>query len=62
MAFGGGLDLRLSKRVGLRLFQLDYSPILGKDRIVTGNDGTVIDLRGRAQEKNFRLSFGITFK
>jgi opacity protein-like surface antigen len=65
MAFGGGLDLRLSKRVSLRLFQLDYSPILGKARTVTASDSTstdTIDLSGRAQDKNFRLSIGIVFR
>lgn len=62
MALGGGFDLRVSKRVSLRIFQLDYNPILGKDRTLTASDGTVVDLRGRAQEKNFRVSFGIVFK
>lgn len=65
MAFGGGLDLRLGKRVSLRLFQLDYSPILGKARTVTASDSTstdLIELNGRAQEKNFRLSIGIVFR
>ena len=65
MAFGGGLDLRVSKRVSLRLFQLDYSPILGKDRRVTASDATstdFIDLNGRAQSKNFRFSIGIVFR
>jgi opacity protein-like surface antigen len=61
-ALGGGLDLRVSKRVSIRLFQLDYSPILGKDRTLTASDGTPIELNGRAQEKNFRLSIGIVFR
>ena len=26
-AFGGGLDVRLRRRVGIRLFQIDYNPI-----------------------------------
>lgn len=65
MAFGGGLDVRLSNRVSLRLFQLDYSPFLGKARRVSASDSTstdFIDLSGRAQSKNFRLSIGIVFK
>lgn len=61
-ALGGGLDLRVSKRVAIRLLQLDYSPILGKDRTLTASDGTPIELNGRAQEKNFRLSIGIVFR
>lgn len=61
MAFGGGLDVRVSKRISLRIFQMEYTPIMGKDRTVTANDGTVIDLNGRAQSKNFRVSAGIVF-
>lgn len=62
MSFGGGFDVRVSERVALRVFQLDYNPVLGKDRRVVANDGTVIDLQGRAQNKNFRVSVGVVFK
>ena len=61
-ALGGGIDLRISKRISARVFQMDYIPMLGKDRRVTASDGTVIDINGRAQQGNFRLSAGIVFR
>jgi opacity protein-like surface antigen len=61
MAFGGGVDVRISKRISARVFQIDYIPMLGKDRRVTASDGTVVDINGRAQQGNFRLSAGIVF-
>lgn len=45
MAFGGGLDVRASRRVSFRLFQVDYNP-LRKDGQTTNN---------------VRFSFGIVF-
>lgn len=45
MAFGGGLDVRASKRVSFRLFQVDYNP-LRKNGETTNN---------------MRFSFGIVF-
>jgi opacity protein-like surface antigen len=61
MALGGGVDIRISKRISARVFQIDYIPMLGKDRTVTASDGTVVDIKGRAQQGNFRLSAGIVF-
>ena len=61
-ALGGGIDLRISKRISARVFQMDYIPMLGKDRRVTASDGTVVDINGRAQQGNFRLSAGIVFR
>ncbi len=62
MAFGGGVDMRISNRISARVFQLDYVPMVGKDRRVTASDGTVVDINGRAQQGNFRLSAGIVFR
>lgn len=45
MNFGGGLDIRASKRVSIRLFQVDYNPIR--------SNGTTTN--------NTRFSFGIVF-
>jgi opacity protein-like surface antigen len=45
MAFGGGLDVRASKRVSFRLFQVDYNPLRKNGE--TAN--------------NVRFSFGIVF-
>lgn len=44
-AFGGGLDVRLGKRVALRVFQVDFNPI-------KFNAGT---------DHNFRFSTGLVF-
>ena len=46
MAFGGGLDVRLNKRIDLRIIQADYAPTFF----------------GSGRQDNFRLSFGIVFK
>jgi len=46
MAFGGGLDIRLNRRVDIRAFQIDYNPI----RFGGGFDN------------NFRIGIGIVFK
>ena len=46
MAFGGGLDVKLSESVGLRLIQADY----------------LVSKFGRNSQSNVRLSFGITLR
>jgi hypothetical protein len=45
MAFGGGLDVRASKRISVRVIQADYNPTFF----------------GRGRQNNFRLSFGVVF-
>lgn len=61
-ALGGGVDVRISKRISARVFQLDYIPMLGKDRRVIASDGTAVDINGRAQQGNFRIATGIVFR
>jgi opacity protein-like surface antigen len=46
MALGGGLAIRASKRIDVRLFQADYTPTHF----------------GSGRQDNIRLSFGIIFK
>jgi len=46
MALGGGLDLRVSKRIAVRLIQVDYTPAFF----------------GSGRQDNFRISAGIVFK
>ena len=46
MALGGGLDVRVSKRIDLRLIQADYAPTFF----------------GSGRQNNFRLSVGVVFK
>ena len=45
-AFGGGLDIKVSERVDLRLVQFDYNPV----RL----DGSTLH--------NFRIGIGLNFK
>lgn len=46
MAFGGGLDIRVNKRIDFRMIQADYAPTFF----------------GSGRQNNFRLSVGIIFK
>jgi opacity protein-like surface antigen len=46
MALGGGLDVRVSKRIAVRLIQLDYTPTFF----------------GSGRQDNFRISAGIVFR
>jgi opacity protein-like surface antigen len=46
MALGGGLDLRVSKRIDVRLVQFDYTPTF----------------LGSGRQDNFRISVGVVFK
>lgn len=65
MAVGGGLDVRLSDRVGLRVLQVDYNPIFLRDRSINvlGGAGALTPqtLESNRQD-NIRLSFGVTFR
>ncbi len=53
LAIGGGLDVRVSRRVSIRAFQIDYNPVFVNDEQLTG---------GRERVDNVRLSVGIVFK
>jgi len=65
MALGGGLDVRLNDRVGLRVLQVDYNPVFLRDRSINvlGAAGALTPqtLESNRQD-NIRLSFGVTFK
>ena len=56
MAFGGGLDVKLGKRVDLRVIQLDYNPIFRRTR----DNPDFGEIPGGTQH-NFRIGFGIVF-
>ena len=64
MAVGGGLDVRLSDRVSLRVIQIDYAPVFLRDRSISvlGQAGAVqtFTLEGQRQD-NICFSFGIVF-
>jgi opacity protein-like surface antigen len=65
MALGGGLDVRLNERVGLRVFQLDYNPVFLRARSanILGQAGAIQPQRLESnRQDNIRLGFGITVK
>lgn len=58
MKLGGGLDVRLNRRVDLRLIEFDYNPIFTRDYIVSGNPFDVIHTNAKTAH-NFTIGFGI---
>ena len=54
LAIGGGLDVRISDRIDLRVFQAEYNPIFLSRGNELGFGGTRAD--------NIRFSFGVVFK
>lgn len=55
MVFGAGIDVKVSKRVDIRIFQFDYNPIFFREQ-----DLDDVSLSGRTQN-NFRIGVGIVF-
>ena len=55
LAIGGGLDVRVNKRISIRAFQIDYNPVFVQSRPQFGING------GRRFD-NVRFSIGIVFK
>lgn len=60
MKLGGGIDLRLNRRIDLRLIEVDYNPIFTRNFDVTGNPFDVIHTKGRTAN-NITIGFGIAF-
>ena len=54
LAIGGGVDVRVSERVDLRVFQVDYNPIF----LSRGNELGF----GHSRADNVRFSFGVVIK
>jgi opacity protein-like surface antigen len=54
MALGGGLDVRVHKRISLRLFQIDYNPVFARTRPQFGTNTNF-------RFDNLRFSSGIVF-
>lgn len=65
MALGGGLDVGLNSRIGLRVFQVDYNPVFLGDRTIN-----VVGLNGAVQtqtlesnrQDNIRLGVGVLIR
>ncbi|MBV9209147.1 MAG: outer membrane beta-barrel protein [Acidobacteria bacterium] len=65
MALGGGLDINVSDRVALRVFQIDYNPVFLRNRSINilGQAGAIQPQRLESnRQDNIRLSFGVTIK
>ena len=61
LKLGGGLDVRLSERVALRLIEVNYNPIFARNRPLAGQGITVpITVSGRTAH-NFTIGVGIVF-
>lgn len=62
-AFGGGLDIRLSDRVDIRAFQIDYNPMKFDftDFGAVGIPGTPTPTSNKRTLHNFRIGIGIVF-
>lgn len=54
LAVGGGVDVRVSERIDLRVIQADYNPVFLSRRNELGF--------GKTRADNIRFSFGIVFK
>jgi len=59
---GGGLDLRVSRRIDIRLFEIDYNPAFSKDRnpTVTSGGFTSVSFKGRTAN-TYTFGAGIVF-
>lgn len=53
MVFGGGLDLKVTDNVDIRLIQVDYNPVLFQERFVNRY------FIPRKTQNNIRMSFGV---
>jgi opacity protein-like surface antigen len=60
MKFGGGIDVRVSPRVDLRIVEVNYNPIFTRDRDVAGNADFGLRLAGRRAD-NLTIGFGVVF-
>jgi hypothetical protein len=60
MKLGGGLDVRLGRRVDLRIIEVNYNPIFGGERALVGGPfpATPQVAKGRTAH-NFTIGFGI---
>lgn len=60
LALGGGLDVAVSPRIAIRVFQIDYNPVFARDRDVTFG-GETFRVQGERTD-NVRFSIGVVFR
>jgi opacity protein-like surface antigen len=64
LSIGGGIDLRISKNVALRLVQIDYTPAFTRERNIfldSSFPGDETVFAGRRRD-GFRIAVGIVFR
>ncbi len=60
MKLGGGIDVRVNRKIDIRLIEVDYNPIFTRDYAVTGFSSSSIAQRSKRMN-NFTIGFGIVF-
>jgi len=59
LKIGGGLDIRVTPRVDLRVIEVDYNPLYAKDRHYKNISGPfTFDVKGKTA-RNFTIGFGV---
>jgi Outer membrane protein beta-barrel domain len=58
MKLGGGIDVRVNRRIDLRLVEVDYNPIFTRDYSVTGSPFGALTQKSKRMN-NFTIGFGI---
>jgi opacity protein-like surface antigen len=61
MKVGGGVDLRVSKKLDLRLIEFDYNPIFAGDRKFKTIEGPLAFTSTGKTAQNFTIGVGIVF-
>lgn len=61
MKLGGGLDVRASHRIDIRLIEFDYNPMFAGDRAIKSLQGPFTVSSTGKRANNFTIGFGIVF-
>src|SRR5947209_59982 len=59
MKLGGGLDVRVSRRIDIRLIEFDYNPMFAGDRAISTVQGPFTVSSTGKRANNFTIGFGI---
>lgn len=60
MKLGGGIDMRVNRRIDLRLVEVDYNPIFTRNYAFTGGPFPPVTQQGK-RTNNITIGFGIVF-